>query len=171
MWSSSLDHMDEDTADRDLGMAGWLAFQLYRVALGRGLAHRGFDDLRDSDGTLLRYLHHSGGATVTEVSRLFGVTKQAASQQLASFVDRGYGERTRLDTDARVRVVVLSQRGRAARRAVLDISDEVEAQLVARLGRDAMLEWRRVADALVDRYLDEAPEQVRVAAAMSSMRD
>ena len=52
-------------------MTGWLAFQLYRVALGDGMQARGFADLRESDLTLLRYLH-GRHATVTEIARLFG---------------------------------------------------------------------------------------------------
>ena len=152
-------------------MAGWLGFQLYRVALVRGLRERGFVDLREADWNLLRYLHHSGGATVTDIARLFGVTKQAASQLVASFVDRGYGVRTRRADDARVRVVAITDKGRDARSAAIDIADEVEAGLVERLGSDALRGWRGVTDALVEMYLDDAPEIVRVAAEMSSAHD
>src|SRR4051812_37626905 len=118
--------------DRDIGMVGWLGFQLYRVALADGLRRRGFTDLREADWTLLRYLHHRDGATVTEIARLFGYTKQAASQHVASFVDRGYGTRTRSATDARARVVDLTPRGRAARRAAISVADEIEAELIER---------------------------------------
>src|SRR5262245_4699140 len=114
MLSREVDHMDPEV-ERDIGMAGWLAFHLYRVALGERLRARGFTDLRDTDWSLLRYLHHRGGATVTEIARMFGFSKQAASQHVASFVERGYGARTRSATDARVRSVELSPRGRAAR--------------------------------------------------------
>jgi hypothetical protein len=50
------------------------------VALVRGLRQRGFSDLRDWDGNLLRY-PQDRSATVMEVARLFGVTKQAASSK------------------------------------------------------------------------------------------
>ncbi|MGZ4801371.1 MAG: MarR family winged helix-turn-helix transcriptional regulator [Acidimicrobiia bacterium] len=162
-----VDQLDP-SEERDLGMAGWLGFQMYRIALAEGLRGQGYSDLRDADWSLLRYLHHSGGATVTEIARLFGVTKQAASQHVASFVERGYGVRTRSDGDARVRVVVLTDKGRAARRAAVEVAREVEAELVERLGPEALLGWRRVNDALLDMHLHQAPEMVRVATEMSS---
>jgi DNA-binding MarR family transcriptional regulator len=149
-------------------LAGWLGFQLYRVALADGLAARGFTDLREADANLLRYLHHHGPAAVTEIARLFGVTKQAASQQVASFVGRGYGTRVRSDVDARVRAVALTERGRAAHDAAIEVADAIEAELVGTVGAAAMASWRRVTDALVALHLDDAPEMVRVAAEMES---
>ena len=165
--------LDQNHGDgrRDLGMAGWLGFQLYRVALARGLRERGFTDLRDADWALVRYLHHSGGASVTEIARHYDVTKQAASQHVASFVRRGYGTRTRPGDDGRVRMVELTDKGRAARRAAIEIADGIEAELARRLGRDTLDSWRRVTDALIEIYLHEAPEMVRMAAEMSSARD
>jgi DNA-binding MarR family transcriptional regulator len=154
--------------DRDLGLAGWIAFELYRVALADGLARRGFTDLRDSDWNLLRFLDHRGSATVTEIARLFGVTKQAASQHVASFVDRGYGTKATSEHDARARAVALTARGRTARDAAVEVADEIEAELDAELGPDALRQWRKVTDALVTLHLDDAPEMVRVAAEMTS---
>jgi len=165
-----LDQNDRDDG-RDLGMAGWLGFQLYRVALACGLRERGFTDLRDADWALVRYLHHTGGASVTEIARHYDVTKQAASQHVASFVGRGYGTRTRPGDDGRVRVVELTDKGRAARRAAIEIADGIVAVLVRSLGRGALDSWRRVTDALIEVYLPEAPEMVRIAAEMSSSRD
>ena len=165
-----LDQNDRD-GRRDLGMAGWLGFQLYRVALARGLRERGFTDLRDADWALVRYLHHSGCASVTEIARHYDVTKQAASQHVASFVSRGYGTRTRPGDDGRVRLVELTDRGRAARRAAIEIADHIEAELVEKLGRETLDAWRRVTDALIEIHLNEASEMVRVAAEMSSALD
>jgi DNA-binding MarR family transcriptional regulator len=156
--------------ERDLGLAGWLAFHLYRVALAEGLARRGFTDLRDNDWTLLRFLDHRGAATVTEIARLFGVTKQAASQHVASLVERGYGTKTAAEHDARVRAVTLTARGTAARTAAVDVADEIEAELDELLGPAVLRQWRKVTDALIALHLDDAPEMVRVAAEMSSAR-
>jgi DNA-binding MarR family transcriptional regulator len=152
-------------------MAGWLGFQLYRVALAQGLAERGFTDLRDTDWALLRYLHHRGGAPVTEIARLFEVTKQAASQHAASLVRRGYGTQARPGDDGRVRLIELTDKGRAARRAAIEIADGIEAELAQRLGRDTLDAWRRVTDALIELHLAEAPAMVRTAAEMSSSSD
>ena len=64
-------------------------------------------------------------------------------------------------------MVELTGRGRAARRAAVEIADRIEAELVERLGRDALDAWRSVTDALIEIDL-QAPDTVRVAAEMSS---
>lgn len=161
--------MSKQVDQQDLGLAGWLAFQLYRVVLAEGLERRGFTDLREGDWNLVRYLHHAGTTTVTEWARLNGVTKQAASQQVASLVERGYAARAAAgDGDGRVRAIELTARGRAARDAAVAVADEVEAELVHRLGAAAVADWRAVGEVLVADHLERAPEFVRVAAAMSS---
>jgi 6-phosphogluconolactonase (cycloisomerase 2 family) len=75
---------DEQRGEHECPAGGWLGFQLYRVALARGLRERGFTDLRDADWALVRYLHHSGCASVTEIARHYDVTKQAASQLIVA---------------------------------------------------------------------------------------
>jgi DNA-binding MarR family transcriptional regulator len=105
--------------------------------------HRGFNDLREIDATLLRYLHHAGGATITELARLLHVTKQAMSQHVASFVVRGYGTRERSPQDGRERVVQLTDRGRAARRAAIEFADLVETELIETVGASAVRGFRR----------------------------
>jgi hypothetical protein len=39
---------------------------------------------------------------------------------------------------------------------------------VGKLGRDALDDWRRVTDAVIEMHLSEAPRMVRMAAEMSS---
>lgn len=154
--------------ERDLGLEFWLAFGAYRASLVRGLAERGFGDLRETDATLLRYLDHSGGATVTELARLLGVTKQAASQHVRSFVAQGYGVSEPSPDDRRERVVRLTARGRAARAAAIDFADSVEAELVAAVGPAAVRGLRRTLAHVVDSRLADAPEAVRIGVTMAS---
>ena len=70
-----------------------------------------------------------------------------------------------------MRVVVLTTKGRKARRAAITAANDIEADLVARLGPDALSAWRSVNDALAEMYLQQAPEMARVAAQMSSALD
>jgi hypothetical protein len=51
------------------------------------------------------------------------------------------------------------------------VADQIEAELVQRLGPDVPLAWRSVTNALIELPLGQAPEMVRVAAQMSSARD
>jgi DNA-binding MarR family transcriptional regulator len=163
--------MVDHSPGHDLGLEGWIAFELYRTALRDGLRAGGFTDLREADGPILRYLHHAGSSTVGELAEAFGVSKQAASQAVASLVERGYGERTPDAEDRRSRVVSLNERGEAAHAAAVDVAEREEARLVEIVGTDALAGWRSVNRAMRDAWLDRAPDRVRIAVAMSEGRD
>ncbi len=77
---------------------------------------RGFDDLRPAHGFAFVRLAPDG-ATTAELAEHLGVTKQAASQIVDELVTKGYVERHPHPTDARARLVVLTERGWACTRA------------------------------------------------------
>jgi len=81
-----------------------------------GAAARGFDDIRPAHGFAFVRLAPSG-ATVGEIAEHLGVTKQAASQLVEELVAKGYVARQPHPTDARARLIVLTERGWAATRA------------------------------------------------------
>lgn len=94
-------------------------------AVQAGVRARGFTDLRPAHGFAFVRLAPSG-ATVGEVAAHLGVTKQAASQLVEELVGKGYVERRADPSDARVRLVVLTERGWACTRA----ADEAAAEAV-----------------------------------------
>jgi DNA-binding MarR family transcriptional regulator len=81
-----------------------------------GGAARGFDDIRPAHGFAFARLAPDG-ATGGELAEHLGVTKQAASQLVEELVRKGYVERRPHPTDARARLIVLSERGWACTRA------------------------------------------------------
>ncbi|MGW0950477.1 MarR family winged helix-turn-helix transcriptional regulator [Streptomyces sp. NPDC002545] len=81
-----------------------------------GVVARGFEGLRPTHGFAFARLAPDG-ATVTELAAHLGVTKQAASQLVDEIVRKGYAERLPHPQDARARLVVLTERGRACTRA------------------------------------------------------
>ena len=171
--STSLDQQPVDPPHgerrtRDLGLAFWLAYQTYQLELGRGLAQAGYPDLRAADAALLRYLHDRDGATVTELARLLDVSKQAASQQVASFVQRGYGVREPSPDDGREKLIRLTERGRGARAAAIDFADEIEGEMQTALGAEAVAGMRAVIDHLVETRLDRANDLIRASVVLSS---
>jgi DNA-binding MarR family transcriptional regulator len=76
----------------------------------------GFDDLRPTHGFAFVRISH-GGATAAELAEHLGVTKQAAAQLVDELVRKGYVERTPHPTDARARLLRLTERGWACTRA------------------------------------------------------
>lgn len=81
-----------------------------------GLARRGFSDLRPAHGFAFVRISE-GDATTADVAVHLGVTKQAAGQLVTQLVDRGYVMRRPDPGDARARLLVLTDRGRACTEA------------------------------------------------------
>jgi DNA-binding MarR family transcriptional regulator len=76
----------------------------------------GFTDLRPAHGFAFVRLAPDG-ATVVELAEHLGVTKQAASQMADELVRKGYVERRPHPSDARARLLTLTERGWACTRA------------------------------------------------------
>lgn len=88
-----------------------------------GMAARGYEDVRPAHGFAFVRLARAG-ATAGELAEHLGVSKQAASQLVAELVRKGYVERRAHPTDARARLIVLTERGRACTRAAEESAAE-----------------------------------------------
>ncbi|MBL1072812.1 MarR family transcriptional regulator [Nocardia sp. 2] len=82
----------------------------------RGVVAAGFTDIRPTHGFAFVRMAPDG-ATVGEIADHLGVTKQAASQLIEELVKKGYAQRNPHPTDARARLITLTDRGWAATRA------------------------------------------------------
>ncbi|MBE2319145.1 MarR family transcriptional regulator [Solirubrobacter sp. CPCC 204708] len=96
-------------------------------------------DLRYAHGFLFQQLVERPRA-VGEVAENLGVTSQAISKAVRELAALGYVERTPSPDDARVRLLALSERGRAAVEASRAARRSVNAELAAALGEDRVRE-------------------------------
>ncbi|MFC1399976.1 MULTISPECIES: MarR family winged helix-turn-helix transcriptional regulator [Streptacidiphilus] len=94
---------------------------------------RGFGDVRPAHGYAFVRLAPDG-ATIGELAEYLGFTKQAASQLVDELVRKGYVERRPHPTDARARLVVLTERGWACTRAADEAAAETVAPWIEELG-------------------------------------
>lgn len=101
-----------------------------------GVVARGFEG-RPSYGFAFTRLA-PGGATVSELAAHLGVTKQAASQLVDEIVRKGYAERRPHPRDARARLIVLTERGRACTRAAEEAAAEAVGAWAELLGEDEL---------------------------------
>ncbi|MFE9094795.1 MarR family winged helix-turn-helix transcriptional regulator [Streptomyces sp. NPDC007264] len=111
-----------------LAVAGELTRRIHE-----GVEARGFEGLRPAHGFAFARLAPDG-ATVTDLAAHLGVTKQAASQLVEEIVRKGYAERRPHPDDARARLVVLTERGRACTRAAEEAAAEAVRPWVELLG-------------------------------------
>jgi DNA-binding MarR family transcriptional regulator len=81
-----------------------------------GVSARGFGDVRPAHGFAFSRLS-AGGATITQLAEHLDVTRQAAAQLVDELAAKGYVERRQHPRDARARLIVLTEKGRACTQA------------------------------------------------------
>ncbi|MFV0136868.1 MarR family winged helix-turn-helix transcriptional regulator [Streptomyces sp. HMX87] len=113
-----------------LAVAGELTQRIHE-----GVVARGFEGLRPVHGFAFVRIA-PGGATVTDLAGHLGVTKQAASQLVDELVRKGYAERRAHPGDARARLIVLTERGRACTRAAEEAAAEAVRAWAEVLGEE-----------------------------------
>jgi DNA-binding MarR family transcriptional regulator len=96
---------------------------------------RGFDDVRPVHGFAFARLTPNG-ATIGALAERLGVTKQAASQLVEELIGKGYVERLPHPRDARARLIVLTEHGRAYTRAADEAAADTVRPWIEALGPD-----------------------------------
>lgn len=127
------------------------------TTLGR-IHERGFEDISLVDTNLLANLD-TEGSTITALAHRAGVTRQAASQQVAALERLGYVERRASVTDGRAVVVIQTPKGRRLLATAVDIVVELEAGYGELLGEQRLDHLK----ALLSELLDAADPQGRLA--------
>ncbi|MDX3239902.1 MarR family winged helix-turn-helix transcriptional regulator [Streptomyces sp. ME03-5709C] len=128
---------DEEALAMALGVNLLAAAGALTAAIDDGVRARGFDDLRPAHGFAFARMA-AGGATVTELATHLGVTRQAAGQLVDELVAKGYAERHPHPDDARARLVLLTDRGRACTRAAEQAAADAVRPWAEVLGEDRL---------------------------------
>src|SRR5215468_7705535 len=131
------------------GLRAWRDATLYRLVtraseaemretLSR-LRQRGYQDVTNTD------------TTISALARRCGVTRQAASQQLALLSQRGYVSRKPDPADSRAILVRRTAKGHALMHDALEIVAEIEAEYARFLGAGRLAAAKEVLTDLVGR--------------------
>jgi DNA-binding MarR family transcriptional regulator len=111
-----------------------LAFAALIEDLHARLASRGWPAMRPAYGYVLVSAQSPEPCRVTDLARVLGVTKQAASQVVDAMAELDYVRREPDPSDARARVVVLTARGRRLLAVVEEVYRELEGEWAALIG-------------------------------------
>ena len=130
-----------NNVDPDLAIIIVGAARVIADRLGEAVARAGIDDMRAPFGYVIRALADRD-FTLTELAELLGVSKQAAIKVVDEMQARGFITREPHPTDRRVKVLRLTDKGRAARRTALGASRKLERDLRQQIG-DADVEAMR----------------------------
>jgi DNA-binding MarR family transcriptional regulator len=129
--------MAERAQQIDLGILLVLAYQEFVRELREAHARDGFGDTGRSDGYVFRALA-AGPMTVSDLAARLEISKQGAAQIVDDMQRRGYLERRPDPTDARARLLYLSERGRSALAAARRFHQAYERRLARTHGREAV---------------------------------
>src|ERR1700740_866265 len=121
-----------------------LIIQVYRVQLGAltsRLARRGFADFTPAFVTVMPLLD-TNGVRSTALAQRTGVTKQAMSQLIRLLQERKYVEQTPDPTDTRAKVVRLTKRGVAIRKACAEVRGDLNKAAMDVLGERGLVKFQ-----------------------------
>jgi DNA-binding MarR family transcriptional regulator len=144
----------------DLSLAAMLAGLAMADEVERRLAEAGFADVRFSHGFVFQHLLREP-LTVGALARAMGVTQQRASKAASELEELGYVRREVDPTDARVRRLVLAERGRDAVEAAREARAAVTAELRERLGTRRVSAAERVLRGVLTELGAEDPVRAR----------
>lgn len=132
-------------------LRAWRDATLYRLTLRASgaerretlarLRQRGYTDVTHTDTALLASLD-TDDTTISALARRCGITRQAASQQLALLDRKGYITRKPDPADSRAILVSRTPKGEALLRDALQMVADIEAEYATHLGRERMTELK-----------------------------
>jgi DNA-binding MarR family transcriptional regulator len=149
--------MANQNADPDLAIIVTGAARAVADRLGDAVLRAGIDDMRTSFGFVIRALAERD-RTLTELSELLRVTKQAAIKVVDEMELRGYLTRKADPADRRAKVLSLTDKAKRVRRAALRESRRLEKELLDDVGAHDVQAMRRTLLRLLERAgsLDDA---------------
>jgi DNA-binding MarR family transcriptional regulator len=121
-----------DPAKLDLLQLALFAGMAANDAVRARLEKKGFTGLRDSHGFIIQHLLRAP-QSISELAGHLGITQQAVSKSVAELSRNGYVQDVP-SSDARLRKLRLSARGKSAVQASRTCRRELEAELASRAG-------------------------------------
>lgn len=118
-------------------------YETLQVKVYAGLAARGFGDIRPAHSSVFRYIK-PGGSRVSDLAELAEMTKQSMAYLAGNLTDLGYVTIVPDPTDARAKLVILTDRGRQVWETLVELSFDMEAQYAARIGTEKMVRLRAI---------------------------
>lgn len=118
----------------DLGTALRMAFWSYVIRVDKEMEDAGFAERTHSTNYIFALYAHSGPMTISDMGRLFDVSRQAASKIVAELRNRGFVEAIPSLTDQREKVVQLTPQAMEYMDARLQLAASLDDTVRKRIG-------------------------------------
>jgi DNA-binding MarR family transcriptional regulator len=125
------------------------ARRAYGAAIRAALADAGCDDMPRNGSYVIGAIARTG-ASLSQIIKGLGVSKQAAGQLVDTLVTRGYLDRSPDPDDRRRLTVTLTERGHAAATVIRSVIERVDADLTGRVGAEHVAQTRATLAALIE---------------------
>jgi DNA-binding MarR family transcriptional regulator len=125
------------------------ARRAYGAAIRAALADAGCDDMPRNGSYVIGAIARTG-ASLSQIIKGLGVSKQAAGQLVDTLVTRGYLDRSPDPDDRRRLTVTLTERGHAAATVIRSVIERVDADLAGRVGVEHVAHTRATLAALIE---------------------
>jgi DNA-binding MarR family transcriptional regulator len=160
------------TRARDVSLGGALrrAWVGYQRRLDDELAAAGFDERRFPDGRVLRICAKSAEATISQIGRELGITRQGASKIVASLRDRRYVTLEPSAQDGREKIVTLTPRALDYLAAHRKATRKIERQLRTAIGPESFDSLHLLLQALGGDEQPRMSDYLRKATDLDSLR-
>jgi DNA-binding MarR family transcriptional regulator len=135
----------------DLSLAALFAGWAMTDEVQRRLAGQGFGDLRFNDGVVIQHVL-AAPLSITALAERMGVTQQAASKAVADLERRGLLRREPGPSDARTKLLHLTEHARNAVEATRMLRQELQEELVADYGAERVEDARALLTAVIGRF-------------------
>lgn len=133
--------MAEDAEQLNIGLLLFIPYRALENRVFRALAEAGYGDITTAQARVAQRIGPNG-TRLTELAEAAQVTKQTAGYLVDQLARNGYVERTPDPTDARARLVRLTEQGVATAPVAARMVAEVEAEWTAHLGPRRMKQLR-----------------------------
>ena len=151
-------------ADKDVGFEIRSADLVIKRAFTSGMKRSGIDEYTSSHGYMLHFLINNSDRDIfqKDIEAAFSIGRSAVALSLNSMEKKGYVRRSSVDTDARLKKITVTDKGRAVHDTITDIIKYTESELVSGISSEELESFsetlakiRRNAE-----RLDSQPEQI-----------
>lgn len=124
---------DEADVDHNIGWLLKTAFDVYHAITVQTVRELGFSDVTASQARLIAVFNKKSIRAI-DLAELAGVSKQAASVTLSELISSGYIDQRKSTNDGRVRLLSLTEKGDALKRAAGTAKVTLERTISAVIG-------------------------------------
>ncbi|QUL54130.1 winged helix-turn-helix transcriptional regulator [Paenibacillus tritici] len=94
------------------------------------------EPLNKTETHILAMLELHGTLSISEVSRLIGISRQGTQKTINNLLAEGYVDTAAKEGNSRDKPILLTLKGAEACRSMLEIKQTIEAEITARIGKE-----------------------------------